>query len=71
MKLGANELYVVANKTYMDAFFKAGCWKYSDDNWATETIVVLEQSGVPEWKYAKGHKGLPSIEITLIQQGTS
>ena len=57
-----------ANVTFFEAFFKAQVWKYSLDNWTSETEVELKESGELPWEYINENKNLKSLTLTLTQK---
>lgn len=73
--IGANELYVVANRTFVETFWK------SDRVWISFNTAMLEgdvppaswiectpPSGACPVEYIEGDEALPSIAIPLVQR---
>lgn len=69
MTISADELIDSAKAAFMDLFYTAGGpWKFSDDNWSTETIVVIEETGDLPSEFLNNNKYLKEIKFKLIQK---
>jgi len=67
LTISADELYQATKETFMRAFYKAQGWKWSDDNWSTETVVDLLESGDIPYEFINNHIDLKEITLTFIE----
>jgi len=66
--ISANELVDSDKYEFIKNFYTAGAWKYSTDNWTTETLVNLKESGEMPVEFLENHKLLREISFTLVQK---
>lgn len=68
IKISANELADATSWAFVQSFYNADAWKISTDNWTTEQVCVLEESGRLEPEMLEGHKGLREVVFHLIEK---
>jgi hypothetical protein len=71
IKISANELADATNWTFLKTFYNADAWKISTDDWTTEKVCVLEESGRLEPEMLEGHKELREVVFHLVQKEKS
>jgi hypothetical protein len=68
IKISANELTDDTNWAFIKNFYNADAWKISTDNWSTEKVCVLEESGRLEPEMLEGHKSLREVVFHLVEK---
>lgn len=66
--ISANELVDSTKFAFIVALYKADAWKFSLDNWMSESIVNLKEAGEMPLEFIENHKLLREITINLIQK---
>ena len=66
--ISADQLIDSAKKTFIDNFYSATGWKFSDDNFVTETEMVLDNDGAMGYEYIGNSRYLPKITLNLLQK---
>lgn len=66
--IGADELYIPVNFTWIMNFYQGVRWKFSTDNWVSETEVVLSNAEEMPQELINGSKQLPKVTFKLIQK---
>jgi len=66
--VSANELVDPDKYEFIKSFYAAGAWKFSTDNWTTETLVSLKETGDMPVEFLENHKLLREITFTFIQK---
>ena len=68
LEISAGELTDSTKLTFIKAFFKAHAWKFSLNNWSTETEVVIDEKERIPFESLENNKYLKKIKLTLIQK---
>lgn len=66
--ISADQLATAAKLTFIKAFFMACEWKFSLDNWTTETVVVVDEADRIPIELIEGNKNLKEIKMKFIQK---
>lgn len=67
--VGASEMYKSSIQTFLKAFYKAGRWKLSTDNFSSDdTEVALEESGKIPIELRDDNESFPFLTLNLEQK---
>lgn len=68
LEISAGELTDSGKLAFIKAFYKAPAWKFSLNNWSSETEVVVDEAERIPWEFLENNKYLKKIKLTLIQK---
>lgn len=66
--ISADDLHDSGLLTYLENFWQAAAWKFSLDNWFSETEIVLANQDAFPVEFIEGIKTLPEVTFTFIEK---
>jgi hypothetical protein len=66
--ISADELMNDDKMSFITEFYLAQVWKFSVDNWTTETEAVIMEQGQMPLSFINNNKYLPELTIFLVEK---